>query len=439
MAGMFFSGLLNGSNHRMPDALINRQGPLPSPGGMTPDGRINLNTASLLPIAGAPYAYGTSARITTQTQMAHPNRVQLVIPTLFIPAAESDGLEKTDPRLAHATSDGDLVFTFRMGMDMSAYGSAYCLAPYGFAGKAVQIVNLATVNYLLWGLQVGMRLHKGERWRVLFSALSKSYLRSVARRGPFTETDVWRFLRMFLRPFGIQHGGDQQGGMHEDGSIVTHGAVDYVSSFAIEGRLHHVNNLWRDCDVHEHDDLVLALRFREGGDIPFNLSSSVLCTRTERAAGTMGFFYLRPEVLAYRSFSDVPYIHVGRSQKFCSQYTRCATDLCCWDARASVTPGAPLLMTFDPDFVDSDRIFYEGIEEEEERDLPREAEALQSQPAQAAVLESEAQMPRHAIPPPQGRTGGVNHHSGNNNNNKRQRLAAGGATSVAAVGGGRVP
>jgi hypothetical protein len=402
----FFAPLLNNGNHRMPESLINRQGPLPSPGAMTPDGRINQNTASLLPIEGAPYAYGTSARISTQTQMAFPNVVQLIIPTLFIPAAESDGLEQTDPMLAHATSDGDLVFTFRMGTCMTEYGTAsqYCLAPYGFTGKAVQLLNLASVNYLLWGLQVGMRLPKGVRWRKLFGALTMNAFRG--RTTALSETEVWRFLRMFIRPFGVQHGGDQQGGQHEDGSIVTHGAVDYVSAFAIEGKLRHVNNLWRDCDVHEHDDLVLALRHHAVGDLAFNLSSSVRSTRTERtpvSAESGGFFFLRPEVLEYRSFTDAPYILVGRSQKFCSQYVRSPSDSCCWDARTGVTPGAPLLLTFDPDFVESDRMFYAALEDEEE-EAPPPPSSLPSSSAPPNQQDVAAPAPQHSLllPPPAG-------------------------------------
>jgi hypothetical protein len=66
---------------------------------------------------------------------------------------------------------------------------------------------------------------------------------------------------------------------------------------------------------------------------------------------------LRPEVLEYQSFSEFPYLHIGRSQKYCSEYNR-GLNICCWDARMSVIPGAPLQLTFEPVFVDSDSMYY---------------------------------------------------------------------------------
>jgi hypothetical protein len=373
MSGNFFAGLLNG-NIRMPDSAINYgNSPLPvlPPGASqftTPDGRYNATGALLPGGIGAPYAYGTSARISTQTQMAHPNRVALIVPSLRIPAPESDGQTTFDPLLQHAISDGDLVFSFRMGQNMSGYGSSYCVTPYGFTAKAVQLVNLQTVNYILWGLQIGLRSPKSTRWRAFFTNLTKTGLKPGT---VLDEQTVWNFIRTYLRPFGVQHGGDQQGGMHEgdDNRIVTHGAVDYVSSFAIEGKLRHVNNMWRDYDVRENDDLILALRYKKPphGDLQFALSSSVRATRNERCAISTGFFYLRPEVLQFRSFTDVPYVHVGRSQLYCSAYTR-GMEACCWDARMPVTPGAPLLLTFEPEFVSSDKMFYETHEIEEDDD-----------------------------------------------------------------------
>jgi len=363
----FFSGLTRG-NFRFPDAAINYgSSPLPSipPGAaqfIRPDGQYG-DGGSLLP-GGLhnPYAFARSARISTQTQMAFPNRVQLIIPALYIPAPESDGLDMTDPILEHAISDGDLVFSFRMGLNMAGYGSHYYKAPYGHTAKAVQLINLATVNYILWGLQVGRLRKKSTRWTKFFKdLLEKKYAQHL--NGSLTETKVWNFIKSYLRPFGIQHGGDQQGGMHQGDTnrIVTHGAVDYVSSFAIEGKLLHVNNLWRDYDVHENDDLILALRCMEvpRADIQFNLSSSVRSQRTERVSVSNKFYFLRPETLQYRSFSDIPYIHIGRSQKYCSLYSR-GQDACCWDARIPVTPGAPLQLTFEPVFTDSDSMFYKS-------------------------------------------------------------------------------
>ena len=111
MADGFFAPLRAGA-FRMPDSLINSGGPLPSipPNAvqfLTPDGI--YNGGGYLPGGlDKPYAYGIGARISTQTQVAHPNRVALIIPKLYIPAPESDGQSFSDPVLQHSISDGDL-------------------------------------------------------------------------------------------------------------------------------------------------------------------------------------------------------------------------------------------------------------------------------------------------------------------------------------------
>jgi hypothetical protein len=360
-----FDGLVKGAV-RFPDAAINKSNgllPLPLNTGIqftTPDGRFS-DSGSLLP-GGLenPYAYGTSARISTQTQMAHPNRVALIIPKLFIPAPESDGLDHSDPILEHSISDGDIGFTIVMHPGMKCYGSQYCVAPYGYASKAVPIVNLATVNYILWGLQVGLKRSQSLRWKTFFTQLTRG--ESPKYPEVLDVNFIWRFIQRYVKIMGVQHGSDTQGGQHEGDSnrIVTHGAVDYVSSFAIEGKLLHVNNIWRDFDVHENDDLVLALRRMElpHMEVQFNLSSSVRSYRSERVPISNEWFYLRPEVLQYRSYSEVPYIHIGRSQKYCSAYSR-GTDACCWDARMGVIPGAPLQLTFQPMYCDSEKMYYQ--------------------------------------------------------------------------------
>jgi hypothetical protein len=321
--------------------------------------------------------------------MAHPNKVALVIPKLYIPSPESDGLSHSNPVLEHSVSDGDLVFSLNMGTEMASYGSMYYMAPYGHSAKTVPLINLATVNYLLWGLQVGLRREKSIEWKNFYSKLTKGAIQRYPNE--LSQQTVWNFLQTFIIPFGVMHGSDLQGGQHEGDSnhVVTHGAVDYVSSFAVEGKLLHVNNLWRDCDVHENDDLILALRKMEAphGDVNFNLSSSTRAFRAERVPVSNSWYFLRPEVAQFRSFSDIPYIHVGRSQKYCSMYSR-GQDLCCWDSRMAVVPGAPLQLTFEPGYVDSDEMrlakWELGAPEEADEDDNGDAARIASAAAKAA-------------------------------------------------------
>jgi len=416
MASNDLLSALTGGRIRLPDSVINygTGNPLPQfpPGAThmrTPDGLFNHVTSLLSPAATNPYAYGPEGRLSTQTQMAHPNRVALIIPKLYIPAPESDGHDMAgDPLLEHSVSDGDLIFTFRIPSTSSA-----CQAPYGHAAKSVPLMNLATVNYILWGLQVGMRRQKNKRWSDFFKKLTKNgeFIRMLTN-GEADDACIWGFIRTYIRPFGIQHGSDEAGGMHEGSTnnIVTHGATDYVSSYAIEGRLQHVNNLWRDCDVHENDDLVLALRKKEPGEIlNFNLSSSVRSTRTERVPVSSTYYFLRPETLKHRSFAETCYIHVGRSFKYCSMYTR-TPEAACWDARVAVVPGAPIMLTFEPSFVDSEDMFYAMFEnecciastraneeEDDSRKRAREEEPAAAEPVHAIAASKKAKPTAAAI------------------------------------------
>ena len=376
------SELINGS-FTWPNAAINEMGPLPSaPRGNlgTPDNNINPPDQTKLLQGGLQdfiYSYGPNpARITTQTQNAIPNKVQRIIPQMFIPAAQAESTTQHDPKLEHHTTDGDIVFSIKMNPRMVNDSQRYVIHPAGYSHKSVKLLNLATVNYILWGLQVGALMPAGSMWVRYFSELCKAdydllhqRLQQQQQQQEPEEEElsvqelIWNFIQTVLAPYGVQHGFDTQGGQHEGSrtKVVTN-AVDYVSSFAIEGKLLKVNNLWKACDVYEDDDLVLALRFmtRQNNPLTFNLCSSNRSSRIERCPMlAAGFWYLRPEVLAFKTIIETPHIHIGRSQKMVTSYSR-ATDLAGIDARASLG-GTPLQMTFEPCFMDSDAMCFKKM------------------------------------------------------------------------------
>ena len=387
MASQFFSALLSGSITG-PQSLINAGGPLPSIPSSAPaqyhaipDGKINPPEQSRLLQGGLQdfiYAYGPNpSRLTTQTQMNIPNKVQLIIPKIFIPSATADGSAYQDPILEHAISDGDLVFSLKMNREMVGLGSqSYVIYPQGYTDRAVKLINLATANYILWGLQVGAQGRDsggGRMWKNFFSHLCKSKLPASF----FNETgeeenaavkmdQVWNFIKTYLAPYGVQHGSDKQGGQHEGSKtrVVSTNAVDYVSSFAIEGKILKMNNIWRAYDVNENDDLVLALRYmppQSASHIHFVLSSSTRSSRTERASVQNGWWYLNPEVLEYKTLFDTPHIHIARSQKMISAFTQnCfGMDMPAWNARACIH-GPPLQVTLEPCFVSSDLMWFKN-------------------------------------------------------------------------------
>lgn len=373
MSGGFFGALLQGDISG-PDALINSMGPLPTLNGAPFQFHANTHAqindrARLLEGGLMPYTYGPS-RITqsTQTQNNIPNKKPTAICKLFIPAVQSDGTAQ-DPVLEHAISDGDIAFSLRMNADMLSSAVGYATAPRA-AVNAVQLINLTTLNYLLWGLQVGAEMPNGGQWAKFYKNLCKMEL--VKFRGKYSMENVFNFIRSYIFPYGVMHGPDTAGGLHEGNSdpfIVT---TDYMAAFAVEGKLINVMNLWRAHDVGEDDDLVLEMTYMppQPTSVAFNLSSSVRATRLERAPVPIGWWYLNPVVLKYKTIIDVPHIHIGRSQKRVSAYnsSRFGLDMPPWNARACVL-GVPLQMTFEPCYRSSDAMclkFFSDITEDED-------------------------------------------------------------------------
>lgn len=363
MSGDFFRDLLGGSITG-PDSLINAGGgPLPSlqgaPSQFHATTHAHINDRNRLLEGGlAPYAYGPSPLlINTQTQNAIPNKKQLVIAKLFLPAAQCDAGTAQDPILEHALSDGDVAFSLRMSSDMLSYASTYAIVPRGTGCRAAQLINLTTANYILWGLQVGSQLPGGSRWRLFFSQMCRMELSEF--KGSYDQQAVFNFIQSYIMPYGIMHGSDTQGGLDEGNMDPFTGGSDYVSAFAIEGKIMHVMNLWRGHDVYEDDDLVLELKHMkpQAGSVTFNMCSSSRAQRVERVPVPTGWYYLDPVPLKFKTVVDRPHIHIGRSQKMISAYSanRFGMDMPPWDARACVL-GIPVLMTFEPCFRMSDEM-----------------------------------------------------------------------------------
>lgn len=325
---------------------VTDMGPLPplSTSGLqtefqTPDGMINETNALLSNVDA--YAYGpNSNRPSTQTSYVnHPHRIQKVIPKIFLPAAEA-GRGETDIALEHALADGDLTFTLRMPKDMVVGPSEFCQAR-NLPGRALaQLVNLATVNYLLWGLQVG-RLNPGTnaRWQEFFLRLTQGKVNFLVRE--LSQAEVWRFIETYLRPFGVMTGSDMQGGQHQGGEnrVATY-PVDYVGSFLIDGLCIKLNNLWRHQNIAAGDDigLVLTQTDASAGEncITHTLTSGSRAHRHERTKSELPWWYLAPRVIAYEHL-ETPYIHIARSQAMYSAYNSgFGMGRTPWDARASI-------------------------------------------------------------------------------------------------------
>lgn len=187
-----FSGM---GGFTFPNTMMN-MGPLPPtniPSGnvefQTPDGIIDEATALLDNVDA--YSYGPNPqRPSTQTSYVnHPHRIQKVIPKMFIPSANGDR-NSPDVALEHSLHDGDLTFTLRMPKEMMTGPSEFCHARNIPGRTLAQLVNLATVNYLLWGLQVGRHSgqnYRNNRWHDFFLRLSQGNFFSI-------------FINMYIYP-----------------------------------------------------------------------------------------------------------------------------------------------------------------------------------------------------------------------------------------------
>ena len=388
MSKQFFGGLSAGP--QWPDLIMN-EGPLPKAAAGQfsgiPDGEINERVSGLLNDVH-PYVYGQAARMATQTQLAHPHRVQMAIPVLCVPAPKAEAGCTGDPKLEHVFCDGDLAFTVNMPQDMLHATSQYCLLPFGVGDAYAPLINLATVNYLLWGLQVGRLQPNGARWERYFTHLCRGQYKPSAGSDNYAKEDIFYFLQTFIRPFGVMHGSEKQGGQHEGKRSAVIYPVDYVSSFAVQGKLLKVNNLWRNHHAASGCHLVLELAETRVDQPIIDFDLSCCCRRTERVqVGVKRFFYLKPSVSVHKTITREPHIFIGMCMQSQSAYETSAYEEVQWNCLAC-TKGLPLEMIFAPRFVESDAMVLakHAVPEEVVPDAPPPAAVAVSDAAFPAAV-----------------------------------------------------
>jgi hypothetical protein len=272
--GDFFGDLRSGI--RMPQVVMN-QGPLPGSGGLpqplheTADGRINYNSSLLGELT--PYAYGEPGYLSSQTAYLNiPHKIQKIIPVVFLPEAKEGATDFFD--LSHPVDDGDLAFAMRL--DRS---SLFCtglkngdMRRAGLGTAVDPLINLATVNYILSGVQLGIpdtevKLSGGNLWTELLFNLDR--VRFGKRQGfdgrdyatkPIDFADILHIARHCIRPFGITRGSERQGGQNEATASPATWPVSFVASITLDGKESNVMNLWHNMSLSAGDDLVLRLK-----------------------------------------------------------------------------------------------------------------------------------------------------------------------------------
>jgi hypothetical protein len=186
-------------------------------------------------------------------QQISAHRVQKIVVPFELPPATTTKSDNTV--LYHAVDNGDLAFTIRR---RAFYAKKYRTerAPH------CPIVNLATVNYILRGLQTDM----GEN-----TANWESFLRETGwpiddasfglvdfQKGRTQHRNISMFIQDFIRPLGVVIGSDKQGGQHQGGGAVD-APVDFVVTIIVDGICDNMLNLWRRTDIRAGDDLMLVL------------------------------------------------------------------------------------------------------------------------------------------------------------------------------------
>jgi hypothetical protein len=341
-----------------PDVVMN-SGPLPPQSGAgmpvgfngIPDGRIG-GTASLLGDV-QPYSYGGPARLSTQTAYLNiPHVTQRLIPSLSIPKPyPGTGMMQ----LNHQIDDGDIAFVVRCMF--SPYELVENKKKFGRQGvlHAIDpVINIATVNYLLHGLQrYGYHaIHK--EWHTLWIALGlqerfsaidarlvtleaaynadlmlpetdarkQTMRKNRVEKKAYNELIAHHIIKNVITPFGVPRGSEKQGGQHQ--GLVNKSVtwpVDLVTSMVVDGRVINLVNFWKDSDINAGDDLVLYLAENTNRNYTLSHHPKSVCQYI--------FQEMDPQVLpdpdVYNQ-SNTPRLHVSEVADIVSQIDKICKD-----------------------------------------------------------------------------------------------------------------
>lgn len=146
-----FWGGLNGGSFKWPNSAINAQGPLPSGAGIQGiDGIIN-GSNSLLDGINAYYGPKAGPAHSDRNYQQIPHRKQYFVPVLWLP--DSTGLAKVP--VSHSVDQGDVVWVLKLDRPVEVFcdGNVHNSVERTKYDHLPVLVNIATVNYLLAGVQ----------------------------------------------------------------------------------------------------------------------------------------------------------------------------------------------------------------------------------------------------------------------------------------------
>lgn len=255
----FFSGVYGA---RFPEVVMN-QGPLPGMGGLpaplhdTADARINYNSSLLGNLD--PYAYGEPGFLSSQTGYLNiPHKIQKIVPYLYIPQPDGTG----SFQLCHPIDDGDVAFVMRLDRNSEVCtGLSNKVMQKAGLGTAIDpMINLPTLNYILAGIQLSTQLEATRRkWDALCHYLDKDRFTGSNDR-QYSYDDLRHIVRHLIRPFGVAHGSEKQGGTHEGSLSPATWPINFVISLTLDGKEANVVNVWNSHNIEAGNDLVFRLK-----------------------------------------------------------------------------------------------------------------------------------------------------------------------------------
>ncbi|KAJ1468540.1 hypothetical protein T484DRAFT_1755107 [Baffinella frigidus] len=280
---MSFFGNLNGGGIKGPDVVINGDVgsllPKSSSGMRFSSAQINKQESLLGGVA--PYSYGQGSVSDDISHQVTPHKIQKIVAEFSLPSAKTS-VANDNITLCHGVSDGDLAFTIRLVHDAASRMKNYNYFEKQNITRAVDpIINLATVNYIMRGLQSDMG-ENASNWKVFLQATGwpvdvATFKPEDFRGGPHQHRNVSMFLQDYIRPLGVVIGSDMQGGQHQSGGTVDF-PVDFVVTVLVDGLCDNMLNLWRRTEIRAGSDLLLALVGTQIIQTPYTPISTVAHT-----------------------------------------------------------------------------------------------------------------------------------------------------------------
>ena len=360
-----FDGL---RNIQRPDVRMN-EGPLPTSGPpYFPSAKINY-ASDLLGDHIQAYSYGQADHVSDQTSyLAVAHRIQKIIPQISLPNASSEGSFS----LSHGVDVGDIAFVLRTNRRGSVIPSVRSLDRIQMSRKVDPMVNLATVNYILAGIQRHWQNKDARNWQQLIVDLCFED-DPYKERSAFSVGDAIRFVSNVgsARPFGVPHTSELQGGQHEGGNGAVQYPVSFVSTFFVSGLARNICNIWRQHNISAGDDLIFHLEklpiSTRDGSLKYRLNHWKKATVSQQfryeEGGVNEAWQLVPGVLSTYTpdkivenydYRENGYWHICRSQVMLRSndtISECPSASAYYDDQASMQ-GALIQATFEPVWVE---------------------------------------------------------------------------------------